>query len=119
MVTAKATAKGLHKGEKVVIECIEYGELGEENEKDLRVKVLKNGKEDEETSFLFDMYVSFSYTRRAKLPHCYNPQKNSAEAYWLVMHEEYFDEPPEITIEGNVNTFGSPYTDEDLTGVYF
>lgn len=115
-VTAKVTAKGKRAGKLVVIECIEY--CGSDDNR-RHVVVLKDGKEDDYTTLLFDGYVSQSYARRAKRECCYNPARNSIEAYWLIMHEVYFDAVPEITVEGKIFTFGSPYSNEDTSGVVF
>ena len=112
-VTAKITAKGLHKGELVVIECIEYD--GDDDDK-RRVKLLKNGIEDNHTTLLFDEYVWINYSEGAKLSHAYNPIFNSVAAYWLVM-KKYFDEPPEITTEGDVTPV--EYTKEELQYIRF
>ena len=112
-ITAKILAKGLHKKEPVVIECIEYD--GDDNDK-RHVKLLKNGVEDEYTTLLFDEYVWFSYSEGAKLSHVYNPIFNSVAAYWLVM-KKYFDEPPEITTEGDVVPI--EYSEEELKYIRF
>ncbi len=112
-ITAKITAKGLYKGEPVVIKCIEYD--GDDDDK-RHVKLLKNGIEDNHTTLLFNEYVWISYSEGAKLPHAYNPIFNSSAAYWLVM-KKYFDEPPEITTEGDVAPV--EYSEEELKYIRF
>ena len=97
-ITAKLIAKGLRKGAPVIVECIEYD--GEDDDK-RRVKVMKNGKEDFLTNLLFKYHVGCRYADGTKAPCCYNPAENTAAAYWLVLGE-YFDEPPQITTEGDV-----------------
>ena len=97
-VTAKITAKGIHKGERVVIECIEYD--GDDDDK-RHVVILKNGKEDFVTTILFNYYVGIRYAEGTKMLHCYNPAENSAAAHWLAL-KKYFDKPPKTEVEGEV-----------------
>ena len=112
-VTAKFTAKGIVKGESVVIECTEYDGNDEVKR---RVTLLKNGKEDNRSSFLFRGYVGIRYADRAKSLCCYNPPFNSAAAYWLAL-EDFFDAPPETTTEGNVCP--RQYNEEEIRSIRF
>ena len=114
MITARAKAKGKREGESIVIECIEYD--GEDDDK-RHVVILKNGAEDEYTSFLLNDCVFRRYARNTKFACCYNPPFNSAAAYWLALHEDYFDEPPEIETEGNVEPV--EYSKEELQRIRF
>ena len=114
-VTARITARGLHKGKPVVIECIEY----DGNDEDKRhVTILKNGEEDLLTEISLKQRIMKNRIASVGHPQSYNPPFNSAAAYWLAL-EDYFDAPPEILIEGEVGTFGSSYSDEDTSNVRF
>ena len=112
-VTARITARGLHKGEPVIIECIEYDGGNDDKQ---HVLILKNGEEDIWTSFLFRGYVGIRYANRTKSPCCYNPPFNSVAAYWLAL-EDYFDEPPEIITQGNVRP--RQYSEEEPRRIRF
>ena len=112
-ITAHITAEGIREGEPVAIECIEYD--GDDDDK-RHVVVLKNGKEDTRTSFLFRGYAGIRYANRTKSPCCYNPPFNSVAAYWLAL-EDYFDEPPETIAEGNV--YPHQYSEEEIRRIRF
>ena len=56
----------------------------------------------------------------ARHDYCYNSHFNSIEAYWLAVNcGDGFDDVPEIEVDGDISTFGSPFSDEDTSGVIF
>ena len=123
-INAKVTARGFRKGKPTTIICIEYGGGGEEEGV---VKVFKDGIEMDAHSKFMVLLDDYMFTRAIETPsHCYNPSEGTIEAYWLSLqenqlafNEKYFDEPPDIEVEGELDTFGSPYSNEDTSGVVF
>ena len=111
---AKVTARGMRKGNLVIITCIQEGG---------KVTLFRDGLELKDTDNDFRELLSYTQAQfhRAELsaPHSYNPEPGTIEAYWLALHETYFDELPEIEIEGEVDTFGSPYSNEDTGDAVF
>ena len=114
MADAKVTAQGLRKGNPVVITCVKKGE---------KVSLLRDGRKLKDTDDDFRELLSYTQAQfhQAELsaPHSYNPEPDTIEAYWLAFHETFFDKPPEIKIEGTLDTFGSPYSDEDTDDIVF
>lgn len=110
----KVIAEGVVKGKATVITCID---------KDRAVTLFQDGKElndFDSTKFELYSYSAWRYAKAsAETPHSYNPEEGTIEAYWLALHETYFDKPPKIKIEGTLDTFGSPYSDEDTSDVVF
>lgn len=116
-INAKVAARGLHDGKKVEIVCIEEGGGGEEEGV---VRFFYNGNELNERDDVYREIYNYSRMKYRKSPsHCYKAKEGTIEAYWLAFHEIFFDEAPEIEIEGDVNTFGSPFSDEDTSHVVF
>ena len=105
----KVTAEGMHSGKKVILECIEDGDI----------TFLKDGEEDIATKMLFIEHIAKQRVKNRNAPCVWLPQENSAEAYWAAFHEIYFDEIPKIKVEGELDTFGSAYSEEDIDGVVF
>ena len=128
--TAKVTARGLYKGQPTIVEVIEYDGGKDENgdwTKYGTLKVFKDG-------FDFDLatdIIQYNYLSELKRAiserhsrqyghHVYNPCTNTIEAYWLAFnHGDGFDEVPEIEVEGEIYTRGSPFSNEDTSGIVF
>ena len=108
---AKVTATGLFKGRHITVSCVE--------ENDGKIHVYANGKEDFEVQLVMDLYIRYREERYSGT-HAYSAPHNTIEAYWLTMHEGLFDKGPEnIIVEGEIDTFGSPYSDEDTSDAVF
>ena len=111
-ITAKLTAKGKHAGKAVVIECVET----RDNDK-IRVRVLKNGESDVDAEIILHQKIlSLSNQKSGGLP---DFNLNALCAYWVALHETYFDEVPDIKVTGEFNSLGLPYGDENINGVVF
>ena len=106
----KVTAMGLHNGVYTILQCVK-------NEDSL--KFLKNGIKDIPTHEIFKQHIQKKYDLKKDYSWLWLPPIDSAEAYWAAFHEIYFDELPEIEVEGKLDTFGSPYSNEDTSGVVF
>lgn len=112
-IISKVTAKGLRDGIETILQCVKYND-------DENLKFLKDGYEDIFTQMLFIEHIGKKYLDNTeKGNHLWLPDENSIEAYWAAFHETYFDELPEIVVEGELDTFGSPYSDEDTSDVVF
>lgn len=143
-ITAKVTARGLHNGDPIVIEVVEYSGGEDENgdRKHGKLTFVKDGfrfdglrYEDNEDMMDAELdeakYEAFQYLRKIQRytikrylnqrgHHVYNPSPNTIEAYWLAFnYGDGFDEVPEIEVEGKIDTFGSPFSDEDTSHVAF
>lgn len=109
----KVTAKGKVNGRDITLTCTKSGDT---------VKLYKDGKELKDTDEIKMALYDYTLRRNAdyeKAPCAYNPQEGTIEAYWLAFHETFFDEPPKIEVEGDLDTFGAPYSDEDTSQVVF
>lgn len=132
-INAKVTARGLHNGKITEIVCTEEGggrnEYGEDEYG--KIKIFIDGVEEIVPKnchkvhgfpvgdidsvrldfFLYALFKNDSELFASKyIPYPF-PMAGTIEAYWAAMHEVYFDEPPEIEIEGEVDTFGAGYDD--------
>lgn len=109
---AKLTATGTRNGEAVVIECAEYETNGQS-----RVKVLKGGKREVNAELiLHEKIFALQGMNNAGLPEF---NLRTLSTYWVALHEVYFDEPPDIKISGDFDTFGLPYSTFDTSKVNF
>lgn len=111
---SKLTARGKRQGVATVVECIEYEDAGE-----TKVKILKDGKPDDDLSLELESYVfdlSIASSGAAWLP---NYSLFTISGYWVALHEIYFDEPPTIEIAGKFKPLGLPYSNDDTTGIVF
>lgn len=107
---ARVTATGLYKGKQITVSCVE--ENGD-------ILVYKNGMEDEHIKTLLDMHANWREIECEGL-HVYSPVSGTIEAYWVALYEGLFDKPPKtVEIEGEIDTAGSPYTDEDDSDVVY
>lgn len=111
-ITAKLTAKGKHSGKTVIIECVETRDADK-----IRVSVLKNGKPDEDAEIILHQKIlSLSNQESGGLP---DFNLNSLCAYWIALHETYFEEVSGIKITGEFNSLGLPYGKENINGIIF
>ena len=128
--TAKVTAKGEYNGRAIILEVIEYdGGLDEEGDRiDGKCILLKNGKkldysadDLESSNYLFELESTIhKRSLKQRGAHVYNPPVGSLESYWLAFnHGDGFDKIPSITVEGTIDTFGSPFSDEDTSLILF
>ena len=142
--TAKVTARGLYKGKPIVVDVIEYDGGEDENgdRKHGKLAFIKNGIKFEGLKYKDNdaileadpdeaKYETFQHLRKIQRcvikrnlklrgHHVYNPLPNTIEAYWLAFnYGDGFDEVPEIEVEGEIDTFGSPFSDEDTSHIYF
>ena len=109
----KVTAEGKADGRAITLTCAKNGDT---------VTLYKDGEELKETDKIKMELYEYTLRRNAdyeKVPCVYNPQEGTIEAYWLAFHETFFDEPPKIEVEGDLDTFGAPYSDEDTSRVVF
>lgn len=139
------TARGLYGGEVIVVKVRRYGGGFDENDdwQDGEITFARDGgaeitfqdalsathRDDQSNASIggedlvyFDRLVMAARERYEKARHayCYNPRFNSIEAYWLAFNcGDGFDDVPEIEVDGDIGTFGSPFSDEDMSGVIF
>lgn len=109
----KVTAKGKVGDRNITLTCTKSGDA---------VKLYKDGKELKDTDEIKMALYHYTLCRNVyyeKAPYAYNPQEGTIEAYWIAFHETFFDEPPKIEVEGDLDTFGAPYSDEDTSQVVF
>lgn len=124
-ITAKITARGLHEGVPTTIVFIEEDGTELENGKITFYKngvKLKGHKLDLTDLPYADPDILKMCLHLDLLEHypCdYDPPTGSIEGYWLALNIMYFDDKPEIEIEGDVNTRGSRYGDDDITNAIF
>ena len=136
--TAKITVRGKHRGKSTIIEVIEYNGGKDENgdwKNSGALEIIKDGvslinagkfsdeliKSPKLCDYIFGLE---SVIRKRCLKnqghHVYNPSPTSIEAYWLAFnYGDGFDEVPKITIEGEIQTLGSPFSDEHTTYALF
>ena len=108
---AKFTAKGYVHGKFTVITCAKESDT---------IAVFQDGKRlNGYDNLSFELYSRALLNYIDSEPCSYVPAPDTLEAYWLVLLDEYFDEPPEIIVEGELDTFGSPYSDEDIGDAVF
>lgn len=133
-ITAKVTAKGVFKGKPVVVEVVRQNGGLDENG-DLHngtIKILKDGidynsddaeiESKENALYLHALRnrVVKRCLKQMRATHVYNPMPHTIEAYWLAFnYGDGFDEVPEITVEGEIDTLGSPFSDEDTSNIVF
>lgn len=137
--TAKVTAKGMWREKPIIMEVRRYGDGLDENDdwQTGTLEIVKDGKKftlrdawrasrhdeenDEDLSYVGRL-VKCVRERYEKARHGYGYKANfkSIEAYWLAFnYGDGFDEVPEIEVEGKIDTFGSPFSDEDTSHVVF
>lgn len=110
----KITAEGKVKGRVATLTFTEQNGV---------VTLFEDGKKLAVSDIILMELYSYTLQRYVdtlkKAPRSYNPPEGTIEAYWLALHETYFDEPPKIKVEGELDTFGAPYSGEDTSEVVF
>ena len=138
-MTAKVSAKGTWRGKPIVVEVQQYySGLNKNDDRQTGIiEIIKDGKKftlrdawrasrhdeesDEDISYAGKLVkcVRDRY-EKARKNYGYKADFRSIEAYWLAFnYGDGFDEVPEIEVEGKIDTFGSPFSDEDTSNVCF
>ena len=136
--TAKVTARGKYNGKPTVVEIVEYNGGLDDNEERKHGNLIFRvdniefdglhcinddvGAEVRRAIMrrlaVLEKSVIKRYLRSPS--HVYRPRGGTIEAYWLAFHYgDCFDEVPEISVEGKIDTFGSPFSNEDTSHVMF